>query len=206
MGLDSPGNNPERQTPLKRSAFRRYLSRLRLEFFPAPDKFDREAGTKTVGTVMLRRLRIRSPNKSVGVRYEPVDPVTFAQAIRYIPKTGTFVDLGCGKGRALILAHRAGFRKLIGVEFSPALAAACRTNLAVLGIEAEIVECDAADFVFPDESCVIFMYNPFGREVLEQIMPKLRGPIVYINPVHKSEFSGVPIIHEDHAFVVYGPR
>jgi len=204
MGFDPAGSDQERQPPVKRNAFRRYLSRLRAEFFPAPDKFDRDAGTRTAGTVMLRRLRIPSPNKSVGVRYEPVDPVTFAQAIHYVPKTGTFVDLGCGKGRALILANRAGFRKLIGVEFSPALAAASRRNLAALGIEAKIVECDAVNFVFPEESCVIYMYNPFGRKVLQQIVPKLRGPVVYINPVHKLELSGLPIIHEDHAFVVYG--
>jgi len=187
-----------------RSTFRRYLSRVREELFPARDAFDREVGTNTSGKIMLRRLRIPSPNKLAGIDYEPVDPVTFKQAIRYAPHGATFVDLGCGKGRALILAHQAGFRKLIGVEFSPALAAVARDNLAGLNIPAEIVECDAANYIFPDENCVIFMYNPFGRQVLEKIVPRLRGTIVYVNPVHKSEFYGLPIIHEDRAFVVYG--
>jgi SAM-dependent methyltransferase len=197
-----PEADGEKEHPM-RSTFRTYLSRFRQEFFPARDAFDREVGTNTSGKIMLRRLRIPSPNKSAGVDYEPVDPMTFKQAIRYVPHRATFVDLGCGKGRALILAHQAGFQKLIGVEFAPALAAVARNNLAALNISAEIVECDAANYVFPDENCVIFMYNPFGRQVLKKIVPRMPGTIVYVNPVHKSEFHGLSIIHEDRAFVVY---
>ena len=136
----------------------------------------------------------------------PVDPVSFDKAIRYTSQKGTFIDLGCGKGRALILAHRAGFDELIGVEFSPALATAARKNLSALNIDAKIVECDATSFVFPHGDCVIFMYNPFGGQVLKTIVPRLHGTIVYINPVHKSELSRFPIIHEEHSFVVYGPK
>lgn len=167
--------------------------------------FDREFGTRTSGKVVLRRLRIPSRNKSEGVDYEPVDPVTFAQAMQYVSPDGTFIDLGCGKGRGLILAHRAGFRKLIGIEFSRALAKVARKNLSALGIHAEIVECDATAFQFPQENCVVYLYNPFGRSVVHEIVPKLRGIVIYINPVHKSEFSALPVIHENHAFMVYGP-
>jgi hypothetical protein len=49
------------------------------------------------------------------------------------------------------------------------------------------------------------MYNPFSHKVVHEIVPKLCGIVVYINPVHKSEFSALPIIHDDHSFVVYGP-
>ncbi len=37
-----------------------------------------------------------------------------------------FLDLGCGKGRALIVAAEFPFRAITGVELSPALAAIAR--------------------------------------------------------------------------------
>jgi hypothetical protein len=52
------------------------------------------------------------------------------------------VDLGCGIGGDLITSARAGLR-VTGVERDPATAAAARANLAVLGLDGEVVEGDA---------------------------------------------------------------
>jgi predicted RNA methylase len=41
----------------------------------------------------------------------------------------TFVDIGSGKGRALIIAAEYAFKRIIGVEYSPSLATICRRNL-----------------------------------------------------------------------------
>ena len=54
----------------------------------------------------------------------------------------TVVDLGCGIGGDLITSTRAGLR-VTGVERDPATAAAARANLAVLGLDGEVVEGDA---------------------------------------------------------------
>ena len=42
----------------------------------------------------------------------------------------SFIDIGSGKGRALILAGRLGFREAIGVEFSSNLHRIAEKNLA----------------------------------------------------------------------------
>jgi SAM-dependent methyltransferase len=179
------------------------LQRLRAEFFPAQDSFDRGLGVTTAGSVSLRRLRIRSVHKSAGVRYQPVDPEIFRQAMQYIPKDRIFIDLGCGKGRGLILAHQAGFRRLIGVEFSSKLARIASRNLAHLKITAQIVEQDAATFSFPRKPSVIFLYNPFGPEVLREVIPQMYGYILYVNPQHPEEFASFSLLHKEPTFMVF---
>lgn len=185
------------------------FQRLREEFFPARHPLDKQLGVDTSGKVSLRRLVIHSANKAAGVHYGPVDPERFAHAMRYVPKDLAFVDLGCGKGRALILAHQAGFRELIGVEFSAALAVSARTNLKHLNIDAEILEQDAATYLLPDRPCVVFMYNPFRPPVFNEVAANLvqhgRVFVVYVNPWHRDVLQSTgafePLLEEPTLFV-----
>ena len=94
-----------------------------------------------------------------------------------------------GKGRNLIAAGLLGFRKLIGVEFVPELARIARTNLAKAGVKnAVIANTDAADFRFPSEELVLYLFNPFSEEVMRRVLDNLReafpagGFIIYNNP------------------------
>src|SRR5688572_21174130 len=43
-----------------------------------------------------------------------------------------FVDLGCGKGRPLAVASEFPFRRIVGIEIAPELAAVARSNAAIL--------------------------------------------------------------------------
>jgi len=177
-------------------------TRIREEFFPRKDAFDNR-GVETSGIVSLFRLQLKSRNKGSGVRYEPVTAAVFERAVRHVPKTLPFIDLGCGKGRALILAKECGFSNIVGVEFAPKLAKIARANLAKLNIGAQVVVSDATEFIFPTDPFVAFMYNPFAAPVMNRIIPKLKGYVVYINPLCKSEFAGTEIIHEEDSFVIY---
>jgi 16S rRNA G966 N2-methylase RsmD len=64
------------------------------------------------------------------------------------------------------------FKRIIGVEYSPRLAAICRSNLNKLGImeRCEIILGDAADYVFPDGNLLVFLYNPFDSVILNRIL------------------------------------
>ena len=46
------------------------------------------------------------------------------RSVPIAPADYTFVDMGCSKGRALLLAARFGFRDIVGVEIEDARAAA----------------------------------------------------------------------------------
>lgn len=190
----------------KKSAWRILIHRIRKEWFAAPDDFDKRFGVETRLMVWRKRLS----DKADSTDYEAVSSNLFHRAIACVPRN-TFIDLGCGKGRALILAHHAGFRDLIGVEISAALVRAAVRNTRRLGIPATILEADAALFEFPDRPLVLFMYNPFGPPTIQPIIEKLRSHrhsiyVIYINPRHASLFSDFHEIYADSALAVISNR
>ena len=68
-----------------------------------------------------------------------------------------FVDLGSGKGKVIILAHKMGFKKILGVEISTKLNEICKNNLKKLGLNnIKIIEQDATIMkVLPENSVFI---------------------------------------------------
>ncbi|MGA7383770.1 MAG: methyltransferase domain-containing protein, partial [Methylocella sp.] len=100
--------------------------------------FDRKYGTDTGRIEPLWRLGIRSANLPFATRYETTGEEVIEPAIRYLGVKYSefiFIDLGCGKGLPLLIAARLGFAKIIGVEFSPKLAAVARSNAEIMGIK-----------------------------------------------------------------------
>ncbi len=120
------------------------------------------------------------------------------RALRYlgVSDRDTFLDFGCGKGRAVHQAARWPFRRVIGVEISPALAEAARTALAARRHQhrcrdVEIVVADATTYRVPDDLTVGYFYHPFGSDtfdvVVERIVESLdRNPrrvrLIYVVP------------------------
>ena len=140
--------------------------------------FDTRFGVDTGGPVPIWRLKIGSENAKYGVLYQPTPEEDLKSAVLFLgidPKRFTFVDLGCGKGRTLVIASQLGFSKIIGVEFAPELGEVARSNLAKLAIRnASVVDRDAARFSIPDGDIVVYMFNPFGKEVMDPVVNNLR--------------------------------
>jgi SAM-dependent methyltransferase len=87
-----------------------------------------------------------------------------------------FVDVGCGKGRALLIASRYPFAQLIGVEYAKKLCQQASRNLERCGVPAhrsQIICQDAAYFRFPEQNLVAYFYNPFDATVLSAVMCNL---------------------------------
>lgn len=117
-----------------------------------------------------------------------------------IAQGDTIVDIGCGKGRVLCVASRLGVSRVIGVEVSPDLVAACRRNASTLRMARspiEVVEVAAEQFDYSHVS-VGYLFNPFGADVLAAVLRRIvdcRGDAsrgfrcAYVHPVHDSEFE-----------------
>jgi SAM-dependent methyltransferase len=125
--------------------------------------------------------------------------------IRY--RDYVFVDLGSGKGQAVFLAAEFPFKRAIGVELSPALHAIARENCGTFRSARQACHCielicgDAAEFTFPNEPLVIYIFNSFDDVVLSQVLSRLIASIdahprdvvmIYHNPQHREvvEASG----------------
>ena len=93
--------------------------------------FDLRYGIDSSQNVSLDKLNFQITNKTEGVEYGTIAPY-FIQKILELVKFDTsdiFVDLGCGKGRVLLIASKFNFKKIIGIEFSPELYLIAQNNI-----------------------------------------------------------------------------
>lgn len=146
--------------------------------------FDLEFGVRTSGLVAGRDLKTGHRHDRHATAYYAVAPSVFQSVLarwrRLKPAAPldcyTFIDLGAGMGRALLLASEYSFRAAIGVERHPTLARICRKNLLLWRAAGRacaptrIVECDAVDFPLPPGPCVVFLFNPFSATVLRRML------------------------------------
>ena len=70
-----------------------------------------------------------------GHGYEPTQERVMRHILDYVrahvdPTEFTFVDLGCGKGRAVLMASELPFREVIGVDIAPDLCKVAEQNVA----------------------------------------------------------------------------
>ena len=178
----------------------RALKRRKLEE-SSRDGFDAAHGTDTAGVLVGREL---GPSVARGGHLVIPYETTSEAAIRLpLDSLGqdlsefVFLDLGCGKGKPLMVAAAYPFKRLIGVDISPACIAVARRNVARYGPEridpgrVELRVGDAQDVEFPPEPLVLYLYNPFPAAVLERVMARLAvslqarprpAAIAYVNP------------------------
>ncbi len=123
-----------------------------------------------------------------GSPYYASDPWLFAEIMQALvspPLTTcleefTFIDLGSGKGRALLMAAEHPFRRIIGVELVQGLHQACLENVEAAREgrpEAPPIEAlcmDARDFQFPLEPLLVYLFNPFPEPVFAAVLSNLR--------------------------------
>jgi predicted RNA methylase len=137
------------------------------------DLFDERHGIDTSREVSLFELDIQSPRRMEGTRYQPSPVDVCHQLFTSLPvryQDFTFIDLGAGKGRVLMVASQFPFRRLIGVEFARELVEIARSNLRRTGCNAEIVHADSAEYEFPWDNLILYLYYPFGPEVLHSVL------------------------------------
>jgi SAM-dependent methyltransferase len=140
------------------------------------EAFDEELGVHTDGVVLL--TSVTSKNFSQGFRYEPCSPEQCNWAIENAgidPKDFSFIDIGCGKGRALIIASQHNFADLTGVDYSQKLCDIARANLEKLRVSARIICQDALRFEVPARDVFVFLFNPFRPAVLQKVLDNLHS-------------------------------
>jgi SAM-dependent methyltransferase len=175
------------------------LWRLREEFYPEKHPYDLLLGCDTSGMIHWRRLGPEATD------YQAVDPDVFRATMAHIAgKPGedlsrfTFVDLGCGKGRALLLAEECEFKKIVGLDFAKPLVKIASRNAAIVKSQRiTVIHGDARDFDFPPGPLVVFLYNPFSERITRGVMQRLNSHantvyIAYVNPLHAEAVSSQP--------------
>ena len=177
--------------------------------------FDLEFGVRTSGLIAGRHLNAGHRHDRYVTAYYAIAPSVFKgilvrwrQCKPIAPIDAyTFIDLGAGMGRALLLAAAHPFRAVVGVELHPTLARIARRNLALwrtagrARVPMHMHCCDAADFPLPPGPCLVFLFNPFEAPVLrrllrrwKQMLAERAGPvdILYVNDEQKNVLACEP--------------
>jgi SAM-dependent methyltransferase len=206
----------------------RYLTRVARERV-----WDWRHGTETAGKLEPASFETRAPSLRFAMAYEPITPRSFDSMIRALVIGASpgrlpvdrfsFIDLGSGKGKALFLASRLPFRRLIGVELSPRLHRVAQRNATSFGKgwpDPRItLRCaDAASFCFPPDPTVLFLYNPFEAPVMNRVIENIvasvracsrRFFVIYRNPVLAHLFDCTPsfqVVTATPQFRIYSAR
>lgn len=163
--------------------------------------FDLRYGVQTYRKRDLSRLDIRSYNILHARRYEPSSERHFRYAFSDLHRNWgeyTFYDIGCGKGKALLMASLLGVKRAIGIEFARDLCAVAADNAKQMertvptSSPIDIVCADASEYQFThDGPAIFYLYNPFDSHVLKQLLNNMahrkhkdkKDIFVYVNPL-----------------------
>lgn len=188
-------------------------------------EFDAKYGVSTGGEIPQTELDVKEATWIHGSAYVPTSPVDFAEVLGGLGLTyeeSTFIDLGCGKGRVLLMASALPWKRVVGVEFSPQLADVARDNarrytgpkVAEITVETN----DATKYRLPDGPLVVFMYHPFDEKIMTAVEASItaslrerprRTLIVYFKPVHREvwdQASAFTKLREERLYVIYESR
>ena len=167
--------------------------------------FDERYGVETGGLIAGGELHSGHAHDGFNTAYYAMAPSRFQRVMEcWIADEShptleeyNFVDLGCGKGRAVMMASEFGFREVVGVELHAALARVAEVNVAVWSAAGRavcpvrIVCRDATEFVFPSGPCLLYLFHPFTAPVLQRLIERIEVQfaerpglldLIYFNP------------------------
>jgi SAM-dependent methyltransferase len=204
---------------------------------PPRDRFDRRHGVTTAGAVEKSQAGVTDEVALAdAIRYVPIAEKVMRHVLTHAeriarPEEFAFVDLGCGKGRGLVMASWYPFRQVVGVELSPRHAEVAARNVerfladprgATVRCRDIAVACEnALTFEPPDQDLLVFMYRPFRGQVLRGVLDRLQGfhdrtghrvVIAYVCPLEEAAFRRHPgftrvrdyqVIVEEHSWSLW---
>lgn len=162
---------------------------------------DRFYGVNTSGFLPVSKLNVAPELAGEMIAYAGSVPSILRRSFDLLPDLSdhTLVDLGCGKGRSLVVASEFPFKRIVGVEASERVAKVARRNAKIVAerypdrTPIEVVVGDATTFPLGRESRVVyFLYHPFEPAAMERFVAHLTTElttaprhafVVYCNPV-----------------------
>ena len=149
-------------------------------------RFDKEHGVTTHAVMLLSQLDDDRSGEAYAhaTHYEAVPVADLRKMLACVPdafvRDATFVDVGAGMGRAILIASEYPFKQILGIELSPALFEIARENVArahdlrTLCRDVRLTRGDARKRRFPSGNLVMFLFNPFDAAALRTTLERVR--------------------------------
>lgn len=171
--------------------------------YAAIHPFDRQYGVDTSGLLTAEELSFGSGQSDLfNAGYFGIAPSALRNMLQRLQprfEQYTFVDLGSGKGRAMLIAAEYPFRAICGVEISPRLHAIALANIARYSNPNQLCHNiqatlgDASTYAFPPGPLLVYLWNPFEGPVFSAVLANLERSLVreprdvivlYVEPNH----------------------
>lgn len=122
-----------------------------------------------------------------------------------------FLDVGAGKGRAMLLASQYPFLRVEGIELNTELAHIAEENLRLWAMNADaetlspltLHQADATLHPLPPEPTLAYLFHPFEGKLLRRFMTHIQRSLrarprpfdlVYVNAEHDSMLDRQPAL------------
>ena len=180
---------------------------LRLGFFTFLQELrgERKYGLDTTAAIHLTQLELKGNQLKHATEYMPVNYFTLEALLQRIPeqhKEGTFLDIGCGKGRAMCVAAAFGYKHVEGIDFAKQLIDAAEQNLQQIKkryphTRYNLAWADVQELHIDEQVNTIFLFNPFDELLVKQVIVKInrslekhprRLLVLYCTPSHEHLF------------------
>lgn len=178
-------------------------------------KGERKYQVNTIDVDTLKTLSVKGDHKNNASIYQGANYYLLEKAFTYLEEEiqgGNFVDFGCGKGRAIVVAAYYGFANITGIEFAPSLCAKANENISHIqhlypATHFTIICEDAITYKVNQSDKVFFFFNPFDDKVLLPVVKNILQSlkefpreifVIYINPLYKEIFLSAGFTEEFH--------
>lgn len=176
-----------------------------------PHPFDLLHGTDTGGYISGADLSAVSFSAFFATGYLGISPSTLRPALASLlirHEEFTFVDLGCGKGRALFVASEFPFTHVVGVEIAGELCETAQSNAQKRPDWAKRISVhnqDARTFVYPAGPLCLFLYNPFSASIMKRVIENLERQlresprpllVLYAEPTFGDLMASSPLLRQ----------
>jgi SAM-dependent methyltransferase len=183
--------------------------------------FDRRHGTETGRAVDSDQFEANLANRAHAVRYKATKARPFLALLRHLrlPAGSTFVDVGSGKGRVLLLAAQQNFKRVVGIEFSPTFCERARQNIDIFRARIqpltpiEVIQADITQHEWRGDENVFFLYNPFDAVILSRFVENVRRSVaahprqvwlIYSAPIYASVLGESGLFPQREAVSFWG--
>ncbi|MEJ0094620.1 MAG: class I SAM-dependent methyltransferase [Methylocella sp.] len=171
--------------------------------------FDKIYGVDTSGTFPPDLIQTSGVSTGFINCYLATTPSITRRALASLPdiEAYTFVDIGCGKGRALIVASEFPFTDIIGLELSPELAKIAQSNIDKIQRQfpdrplIRVIEGNALEHMVLSGKVVFNIFHSFGPELMTELIHKIESALgstlehvffIYQNPVWGNVLDASP--------------
>lgn len=180
-------------------------------------------GSNTLIPIELKNLTIAGGDIKKASRYEAVSFYMLEQlltAFRKISAETSIIDLGCGKGRMMMVAPHFGITNIKGIDFARELCQQAIANMKVKekqfpGIKWKVIHQNVEEYNVRRSDSVFFMFNPFDSQVLKNFLRKLDASceqfprttyFIYASPQHQQMLldDGYALIYQKQKMYLKG--